>query len=62
MVYDVQASIPIFLVLYGQTKKISYQEGLRVSDEVIVSNDLEEQQNPPGSQGPLDWIAVHILS
>jgi hypothetical protein len=39
----------------ARTKKISRREDLRVSDEVVVSEDLEGQHNPPASQGPLDW-------
>jgi hypothetical protein len=37
------------------TKKISRREGVRVSDEAIVSDDPVGQHNPRASQGPLDW-------
>ena len=36
-------------------ENISRREGSRVSDEVIVSEDLAGQHNPLASQGPLDW-------
>ena len=38
------------------TKKISQREQGRVSDEVIVSDELGGQHNLPGSQGPLDRV------
>jgi len=40
------------------TKKISRQEELRGSDEVIVSDDPAGQHNPQESQGPLDGIVA----
>jgi hypothetical protein len=40
-----------------RTKKIRRWEGVRVSDEAIVSEDPAGQHNPQASQGPLDWIA-----
>src|SRR5215203_4485796 len=33
---------------------ISRRVRARASDEAVVSDDLAGQQNPPGSQGPLD--------
>jgi len=38
----------------GGRRTISRREAESVSDEAIVSEDLEGQQNPPASQGPLD--------
>ena len=38
------------------TKKISQREDARVSDEAILSDELEGQHNLPGSQEPLDRV------